>query len=163
LFQLNKFQFNIRSCLYLNDQVYLLSNENCQHSFNGFKNNQILSCVDYFLDFKHGQCHIYLYPYRAKTYEYITNYFPDGLFKYVREVSLYDDRLFEHECFVKIDKSFPFMKQLTIYNRKSQKNKSSEQSIYDNQHFSPIQYLYLSCFRLMMIMSNNFYWIRKHL
>ncbi|CAF4977842.1 unnamed protein product, partial [Rotaria sp. Silwood1] len=87
LFQLNKFLFNIRSCLYLNDQVYLLSNEDCQHSFNDFKNNKIISCVDYFPDFKHGQCHIYSYPYRAKTYEYITNNFPDGLFKYVREVS----------------------------------------------------------------------------
>ncbi|CAF5204884.1 unnamed protein product, partial [Rotaria magnacalcarata] len=38
LFQLNKLLFNIRSCLYLNDQVYSLSNEDCQHSFNDFKN-----------------------------------------------------------------------------------------------------------------------------
>jgi len=149
LFQLNKFLFNIRSCLYLNDQVYLLSNEDCQHSFDDFKNNKIISCVDYFPVFKHGQCHIYSYPYRAKTYEYITNNFPDGLFKYVRQVSLYDDRPFEHEFFVKIAKSFPFMEQLTIYNMKPQKNKSYEQSKYDNQHLSPIQYPYLSVLELL--------------
>ncbi|CAF1157902.1 unnamed protein product [Rotaria magnacalcarata] len=134
LFKLNKFQFNIRSCLYLNDQVHLLSNEDCQHSFNDFKNNKIISRVDYFQNSKHGQCHIYSYPYRAKTYEYITNNFPDGLFKYVREVSLNDNRPFEHEFFVKIAKSFPFMEELTIYNRTPQKNKSYEQSKYDNQH-----------------------------
>ncbi|CAF2098319.1 unnamed protein product [Rotaria magnacalcarata] len=98
--------------------------------------------------FKHGQCHIYSYPYRAKTYEYITNNFPGGLFKYVREVSLYDDRLFEHDFFVKIAESFPFMEQLTIYNRKPQTNKFYEQSNYDSQHLSPIQYSYLSVFEL---------------
>ncbi|CAF2139157.1 unnamed protein product [Rotaria magnacalcarata] len=36
LFQLNKLLFNIRLCLYLNDQVYSLPNEDCQHSFNDF-------------------------------------------------------------------------------------------------------------------------------
>ncbi|CAF4595661.1 unnamed protein product, partial [Rotaria magnacalcarata] len=109
LLQLNKFVFNIRSRLPLNDQAYLSSNEDSQRSFNGFKNNKIISCVDYFPDRKEGQCHIYSYPYPAKYYEYITNNFPDGLFKYVREVSLYDERPFEHEFFIKIAKSFPFM------------------------------------------------------
>ncbi|CAF2494866.1 unnamed protein product [Rotaria sp. Silwood2] len=99
LLRLNKFVFNIRSCLPLNDQVYLSSNEDCQLSLNSFKNNKIISCVDYFQDHKEGQCHIYSYPYQAKYYEYITNNFPDGLFKYIREVSLYDQRPFEHEFF----------------------------------------------------------------
>ncbi|CAF4228325.1 unnamed protein product [Rotaria sordida] len=54
LLQLNKFVFNIRSCLPLNEQVYLSSNEDCQLSFNGFKNNKIISCIDYFPDRKKG-------------------------------------------------------------------------------------------------------------
>ncbi|CAF0900410.1 unnamed protein product [Rotaria sp. Silwood1] len=144
LLRLNKFIFNIRSRLSINDQVYLSSNEDCQLSFNGFKNNKIISCIDYFPDRKQGQCHIYSYPYQAKYYEYITNNFPDGLFKYVREVSLYDERPFEHEFFVKIAKSFPFMEQLTVYNDKPQKNKFDEQSKDDNRHLSVIQYPYLS-------------------
>ncbi|CAF5026319.1 unnamed protein product, partial [Rotaria sp. Silwood1] len=143
LLRLNKFIFNIRSRLSINDQVYLSSNEDCQLSFNGFKNNKIISCIDYFPDRKQGQCHIYSYPYQAKYYEYITNNFPDGLFKYVREVSLYDERPFEHEFFVKIAKSFPFMEQLTVYNDKPQKNKFDEQSKDDNRHLSVIQYPYL--------------------
>ncbi|CAF4265745.1 unnamed protein product [Rotaria sp. Silwood2] len=143
LLRLNIFIFNIRSRLSINDQVYLSSNEDCQLSFNGFK-NKIISCVDYFPNREEGQCHIYSYPYQAKYYEYITNNFPDGLFKYVREVSLYDERPFEHEFFVKIAKSFPFMEQLTVYNDKPQKNKFDEQSKDDNRHLSVIQYPYLS-------------------
>ncbi|CAF4258033.1 unnamed protein product [Rotaria magnacalcarata] len=100
LLRLNKFIFNIRSRLSINDQVYLSSNE------------------DYH---KEGQCHIYSYLSQAKYYEYITNNFPGGLFKYVREVSLYDERPFEHEFLVKIAKSFPFMERLTVYNDKPQK------------------------------------------
>ncbi|CAF3716106.1 unnamed protein product [Rotaria sordida] len=144
LLRLNKFVFNIRSRLPLNDQVYLSSNEDWQLSFNDFKNNKIISCIDYFPDRKEGQCHIYSYPYQAKYYEYITNNFPDGLFKYVREVSLYDEHPFEHEFFVKIAKSFPFMEQLTVNNEKPQKNKFDEQSKDDNRHLSVIQYPYLS-------------------
>ncbi|CAF4224315.1 unnamed protein product [Rotaria sordida] len=63
LLRLNKFVFNIRSRLPLNDQVYLSSNEDCHLSFNGFKNNKIISCVDYFPDRKEGQCYIYSYSY----------------------------------------------------------------------------------------------------
>ncbi|CAF1287143.1 unnamed protein product [Rotaria sordida] len=54
LLQLNKFVFNIGSCLPLNDQAYLSLNEDCQLSFNGFKNNKIISCIDYFPDRKEG-------------------------------------------------------------------------------------------------------------
>ncbi|CAM4841930.1 unnamed protein product [Rotaria magnacalcarata] len=143
LLQLNKFVFNIRSHLPLNDQAYLSSNEDCQRSFNGFKNNKIISCVDYFPDRKEGQCHIYSYPYPAKYYEYITNNFQDGLFKYVREVSLYDERPFEHEFFIKIAKSFPFMEKLTVYNNKPEMNKFDERSKDDNRHLSVVQYPYL--------------------
>ncbi|CAF2045231.1 unnamed protein product [Rotaria magnacalcarata] len=128
LLQLNKFVFNIRSRLPLNDQAYLSSNEDCQRSFN---------------DRKEGQCHIYSSPYPAKYYEYITNNFPDGLFKYVREFSLYDERPFEHEFFIKIAKSFPFMEKLTVYNNKPQLSKFDERSTDDNRHLSVIQYPYL--------------------
>jgi hypothetical protein len=41
------------------------------------------------------------------------------------------------------------MKQLTIYNKKPQKNKSYEQSKYDNQHLLLIQYPYPSVLDLL--------------
>ncbi|CAF3051375.1 unnamed protein product [Rotaria sp. Silwood2] len=144
LLRLNKFVFHIRSRLPLNDQIYLSSNDDCQPSFNSFKNNKIISCVNYFPDLKKGQCHVYSYPYQATYYTSITNNFPSGSFKSVREVSLYDERPFEHDFFMKIAKSFPFMQKLTLYNRTARKNKLDEQSKDDNRHLSITEYPYLT-------------------
>ncbi|CAF3696829.1 unnamed protein product [Rotaria sp. Silwood1] len=139
LLRLNKFLFNIRSCLSLNEQISLSSNKGCQLSFKDFKHNKVISCIDYFSAQQQGQCHVYSYPYQATYYESITNNFSCGLFKSVCEVSLYDERPFEHEFFMKIAKSFPFMQKLTLYN-----NKFDEQSKDDNRHLSIIEYPYLT-------------------
>jgi len=142
LVRLNKFLFNIRSCLLFNDQVDFISNEDCQHSFNTFKNKKIISCINYFPDRKYGECHVYSYPYRAKSYELVTNNLPNEFFPSVREVSLYDERPFEHEFLMKIAKSFPFMEELSIYNDEPQKKKSYEE-------LSIIQYPYLNTIDLL--------------
>ncbi len=44
--KLNKFTFNIRSTVRLDNQINLLSNEDIQYTFIDFPNNQIISCVD---------------------------------------------------------------------------------------------------------------------
>jgi hypothetical protein len=67
---------------------------------------------------KQGQFHIYSYPYEWKEYHKITNNFPGGISKYVREISLFDEQPFEHYFFLQISKSFPFMKKLTLINGK---------------------------------------------
>ena len=89
-------------------------------------------------------CHIYSYPYELKYYHTITNNFPGGLFKYVREISLYDERPFEHEFFHRIAQSFPFMKKLTISNREAQMNKRREKSKNDDDSLSIINYCRLT-------------------
>jgi hypothetical protein len=33
----------------------------------------------------------------------VTNNFPDGIFRFVNKVSLFDERRFEHEFFLRID------------------------------------------------------------
>jgi hypothetical protein len=76
-------------------------------------------------------------------YNNITNKFPGGLFKYVSRVSLYDERPFEREFFIQIEKSFPFMRELQIENNKPQKNKLCRTSKDDNQHLSIIKYIHL--------------------
>ncbi len=105
--RLNQFRFNIRSTILLKDQIDLLSNEDIEHSFKDFSNNQIISCVNYFLEAKKGQCHIYSYPFTITSYENIANNFPGGLFTCVCEVSLFDEHPFEHELFIRITQSFP--------------------------------------------------------
>ncbi|CAF1345696.1 unnamed protein product [Rotaria sordida] len=74
---------------------------------------------------KTGQCHIYSFPYTMKYYHNITNNFPGGLFKCVTDLSLFDELPFEHEFFLRISQSFPFMKKLAISNIKAQKKQSN--------------------------------------
>ena len=56
-------------------------------------------------------------------YDAMTNNFPGEIFKYVHEVELFDERHFEYEIFLRIEKSFPFMEELTLRNEKRQINK----------------------------------------
>ncbi|CAF4289146.1 unnamed protein product, partial [Rotaria sordida] len=74
----------------------------------------------------------------------ITNDFPGGLFEYVRVVSLNDEHPFEHEFFLRIQKSFPFMEQLTVINHKPQKRKQPYESNIDNENLSVIEYFFLN-------------------
>jgi hypothetical protein len=130
--KLNKFTFSIRSIPRLNKQINFPSNEDIQYTFRNFKNSQIISCVDLFPEANELHCHIYSYPYTLAYYDDITNHFPGGLFKCVREISLVDEHPFEHQFFLRIAQSFPFMKKLTLFNRKPQRN--------DDQQWSIIEY-----------------------
>ncbi|CAF1351344.1 unnamed protein product [Rotaria sordida] len=116
--RLRIFEFYICSNHYRPKQIYLPSKEYIQHTFRDFKNDQVSSYIDYFQEKEFSLCHIYSYPYNLKYYYTITNNFPGGLFKYVQEVSLYDERSFQHEFFLRIQKSFPFIKIVSIKNSK---------------------------------------------
>ncbi|CAF1100899.1 unnamed protein product, partial [Didymodactylos carnosus] len=78
---------------------------------------------NYFNEAKQGQCHIYSCPYTLKYYHSITNHFSGGLFKSVCQVGLYDEYPFEHEFFIKIEKSFPLLEKVTLKNNKPPTNK----------------------------------------
>jgi len=127
--RLSKFTFNICSNIYHCNGINLPSSKNIQKTFIDFKDNQIISCVDYFPKIEKGQCLIYSYPYKLKHYDNITNNFPGGLFECVCEVSLYDERPFEYEFFLQISRSFPFMEKLTLINRQRQKNKNKNKNL----------------------------------
>ncbi|CAF3806548.1 unnamed protein product [Rotaria sp. Silwood1] len=142
--QLNKFEFNIHSNVSLDNQNDLPSNEDIQKTFKDFKNSLVISCIDFFPSISEGQCHIYSYPYKISHYNNITNNFPGGLFKYVSEVSLYDERPFEHEFFIRIEKSFPFMKKLKVDNQEPQSNKQCYESRNNNRNLSIIKYTHLT-------------------
>ncbi|CAF3067977.1 unnamed protein product [Rotaria sp. Silwood2] len=126
--RLEKFAFNIHSRTIFFNQIYLPSNEDIKNTFTSFKDNQIISWVDYSQNKKAGQCHIYSLPYTTKYYKNITNNFPGGLFKCVREISLCDEHPFEHEFFTRIAEAFPYLKKLYLTNRQSQQHKQSQSS-----------------------------------
>jgi len=132
--KLNKFRFSIHSSVLLNQQIYLPSNEDIQKTFRNFKNNQIISYVDYFSQENLYHCHIYSYPYTLTYYDNITNNFPGGLFKCVRKISLFDERPFEHEFFIQMAQSFPFLEKLILHNRELQKNENHQWPIIEYPH-----------------------------
>jgi hypothetical protein len=132
---LKKFTFNIRS-IWFDSPMNVSSNEDIQQTFKDFKDMHIISCVDYFQKRKYSQCLVYSYPYELEHYRQITNQFPGGLFRCVREVSLYDEHPFEHEFFLRIARSFPLVEKLTLINKKKQTQNQ-------NQHLSIIKYSHL--------------------
>ena len=142
LTQLKKLTFNILSTIRHDDQMNFISNENIENTFTNWKFNEVISCVDYFSEKFEGQCHIYSCPYRWRKYDQITNHFPGGLFHCVREISLFDDRPFEHQFFLRIAQSFPAIEVITLRNDKPQKKKQSRKSS-KNQSVSLIDYPHL--------------------
>jgi hypothetical protein len=138
---LNKFTFNIRSSSRFYNQFNFPSNEYIQETFKDFQNEQIISSIDYFQEKEYSQCHIYSYPYELTYYDNITNNFPGGIFESVRQISLFDERPFEHDFFFRIAQSFPFLENLTLINRKRQNNKQFRKS--KHQNLSIIEYPYL--------------------
>ena len=106
--RLNKFTYNIGSMIRLGNQFITSSNEDYKNTFKNF-NGLMISNAYHFSKMKVLYSHIYSYPYRWICYQYITNNFPGGLFKCVRGISLYDEHLFEHEFFLRISKTFPFI------------------------------------------------------
>lgn len=86
LIRLKYFKFNIQSRIYEYNQTDIRSNEDIQATFKNFSNQKVISCVDYFPEQNFSRCHYYSYPYTMKNYDKISNNFPGGLFKCVREI-----------------------------------------------------------------------------
>ncbi|CAF3712841.1 unnamed protein product [Rotaria socialis] len=136
--RLNQFTFDICSIIQPANQIKIPSNGDIQDTFKNFKNNQIISDTNYFPEANECHCHVYSYPYTLTYYHNITNNFPGGLFKYVRQVSLYDEYPFEHDFFLRIAQSFPCMEKLTVFNRKAQTNDNQEWSIIECLHLTEL-------------------------
>ena len=134
---LREFTFNIHSKFSLNDHMPVLSNEDIQRTFTDFKDYKVISSIDYFPEDRTGQCHMYSYPYTLTHYNEITNNFPAGLFNSVQEVTLFDERPFEHEFFMRLAKAFPFLKDLSIINSEPQNSND------EFQYFPIIEYPHL--------------------
>ncbi|CAF1132867.1 unnamed protein product [Adineta steineri] len=73
--RLKRLEFCISSSISLRNQIYLQSKQDIQDTFKDFKDDEIISYVDYFQE-KYTRCHIYLYPEQLKYYGTLTNNFP---------------------------------------------------------------------------------------
>ncbi|CAF2141767.1 unnamed protein product [Rotaria magnacalcarata] len=141
--RLSQFIFYFDSYMYTGNKLNLPLTEDIQHTFIDFPNNNIISYVDYFPEGQEGRCHIYSYPSLMEYYSFITNNFPGGLYNYVREVSLFDERPFEHEFFLRIQKSFPCLEELSVTNHKPQNRKPHFESNNHNRNLFAVKYSFL--------------------
>ncbi len=145
--RLNKFTFDIRSTIHFDKFDKLPSYEDIQNTLSNFKNDQIIICLDCFPKGEEFHCHLYSYPYSLTEYFYISNNYRRGLFKHVRSISLFDERPFEHDFFLELAQSFPYIKELFVYNWEPQKN--------DNQQCSIIEYPHLT--KLYLVKAHDNY------
>jgi hypothetical protein len=149
--RLEDFVFNIRSIMRLGSNlVDLPTNEDVRCASTGLTKHPVLSYVDYFRDDGNGHCHIYTSPYSLIEYRYVSNNFPNELFRNVRTVSLFDERPFEHSFFWRLAQSFPSMTKLTMKNEAAQLKKQDQQSFNEDECVPVIRYpclreLYLLC------------------
>ena len=135
--RLRQFTFNIRSIVQINHLFNVPSKESIQSTFtNCCSDNEIISDVDYFPSERKGQCHIYTYPHEMIFYDGISNHFPGGIFKYVRQVMLFDERPFNQTFFLRISRAFPFLKDLAVKNFQAQDRNLLD----DNRNSSTIEY-----------------------
>ncbi|CAF3416118.1 unnamed protein product [Rotaria sp. Silwood2] len=65
------------------------------------------------------------------------------MFECVREITLFDEQPFEHEFFLRISHSFPFMQSLTLFNTKPQQKILRSRSKQNNQDIPIIKYPHL--------------------
>jgi hypothetical protein len=146
--RLNRFTFNICSTLNVNNQMDLSSTDDIKRTFNDFKNNRIISYVDYFENKQYARCSTYSYPYKLEYYNSVTTNFPGVLCKSVRQVSLFDQRPFEYEFFLRIAESFPLVVKLSLKNSEPQNNKLCKTANKDNQDLSIIKFHHLTTLSL---------------
>ncbi|CAM4754814.1 unnamed protein product [Rotaria magnacalcarata] len=136
--KLNKFAFDIRTIISFVKLLNLPSYKEFQNTFRHFEKIQIISCIDYFQKASECYCHMYSYPYTLKYYKDITNNFTRGLFECVREISLFDERPFEHEFFLQIARSFPFLEKLILHNREPQMYYGQQWPIIEYPHITQL-------------------------
>jgi len=136
--KLQKFTFYIHSTISVDYQPNLSSIDDVINTSTDFQNNQIIFHIDHCKKSNAIRCDIYSYPYAWKFYYNITNNFPGGLFKCVREISLHDERPFEREFFLKISQSFPCIEKLILKNSEPQEHKDVQCSIIEYPHLNQL-------------------------
>ncbi|MCC7160105.1 MAG: hypothetical protein IT281_11320 [Ignavibacteria bacterium] len=114
-----------------NIKIHLSSNEDIQNSFIGRGYGQVDSRVSYESMDDAGHCHVYSLPYTFERFFGLNNSFrfQDGIFDTVQCVIMNDTRPFEHQFFKLTSHTFPFIKELKIYNGQPQKDKEHSSTL----------------------------------
>ncbi|CAF0968361.1 unnamed protein product [Adineta steineri] len=125
--QLHSFTFYICTYVNLNVLSYKLSSEDIQQTLinNGQQHaRSMASYVTNIVNLPLGirtACSIFSLPFKFDYLQDIGNHFPNIVFNYVTYLGIQDITPFEYEFFMRIARSFPLLKYLSIRNGESQK------------------------------------------
>ncbi|CAF1381632.1 unnamed protein product [Adineta steineri] len=124
--QLCSFTFYICTYVDLVAVPYKLSSEDIQLTLANIGQQHISSMVNYVTGIVNyafevrAACSIFSLPFEFDYLRDIGNNFPNIVFSYVTYLLIEDITPFEHEFFMRIARSFPLLKHLCIWNKKSQ-------------------------------------------
>ena len=135
---LQKFNFHISVTSELNNLVHGLSSDDIKQSFINI-GYQCVDCILYHTTSR-ATCHIFSLPFVFDYLEFIGNTFPPLDFSHVTNLSIHDVIPFQHEFFVRIARSFPKLKQLSVLSFESQSHTSDKLNSDGNDLRSVIQY-----------------------
>ncbi|CAF4042360.1 unnamed protein product [Rotaria sp. Silwood2] len=137
--RLNKLIFSINTTIVKNNiNINFPSNEDIQRTFIERGYQQVGSYVDSTVQEGEGRCHVYSLPYQFESFLHLNNSFQGGTFNKVWYLTMTDDRPFEHEFFKIMSQNFPFLKTLSICNKKPQKNKQHSSTLITFPHLTAL-------------------------
>jgi hypothetical protein len=117
--QLHSFTFYICTYVKTVDLFYKLSSEDIQQTLTNIGQGHVTSIVNYIQNGL-AACSIFSLPFEFDYLKQLGNKFPNITFSYVTFLLVEDTNPFKHEFFIRIARSFPLLKYLRIFNRKSQ-------------------------------------------
>jgi hypothetical protein len=122
---------------------YKLSSEDIQQTLTNIGQQHVSSMLNY-IHRGTAVCSIFSLPFQFDFLQDLGNKFPDIVFSYVTYLYVKDINPFKHEFFIRIARSFPLLKYLTIFNAKPPVLHDVMPFSSDNcQLYSTIEYPYL--------------------
>ncbi|CAF2748567.1 unnamed protein product [Rotaria sp. Silwood2] len=113
--QLHTFTFCITSENYFIDPPIRISNLDIERTFTNIKCGQVACMVDYFETDK-TICRVFSLPFKFHCLKQISNNIPNLVFNSVTHLELWDENAFKYEFFIRLQRGFPFLKSLSIWN-----------------------------------------------
>jgi len=140
--RLHTFTFYISNQNVIANSALRLSNYDIERTFTSTQYQQMACMVDYFDPCKFI-CHVFSLPFQFDRLDNITNKFPNIVFNYVTHLMVHDKVGFKHEFFIRVARSFPLLKYLTINNIRPPFWKFQEPPPVDNNPYLIVEYPHL--------------------
>jgi hypothetical protein len=141
--RLHKFMFYIRTNVQIDQSAPYLSNDDIKRTFTNRDYGQV-DCIIHCCSIDHIIYHIFSLPFTFDRLELIGDNFPNIIFNNVTMVWALDSSPFKHDFFVRIKRSFPFLKSLCIVNSTSPLSDPDQFESDNNESYTLVEYPYIT-------------------